>query len=257
MKCLNSIGVVCHNSRKSLSFCQFGRGGGYNKLIFSALYRCYSFLEFLFSRLFSSFTTRCHSVSYCHSERSEESIGGFSGFCHSEPQRIICSAPCGSCNTQEVHFVCFGLQLRRQHQLPSLTSRQADVCGWDYAALASVASSLCFSLLHCPSVAYCHSVVHCHSERSEESIGVYRFIVTSFHRIILTTYVVKAYRSLLQFLRTYYRFCCNASHCSSSFFLTRLFYIISHELQCFQEVLVPLYPIGALASFLSLITIKK
>ncbi len=30
-------------------------GGGHNKLIFSALQRCYSFLGFLFSRLFSSF----------------------------------------------------------------------------------------------------------------------------------------------------------------------------------------------------------
>ena len=57
----------------------------------------------------------------------------------------------------------------------------------------------------------------------QQNFGVISFITTSFQRIILTTYVVKAYRSLLQLVRTYYMFCCNASHCSSSF-LTRLFY---------------------------------
>ncbi len=59
MKCLNNIGVVCHNSRKALSFCQFGRGGGHKKLILSYLHSCSLFIKSLFSQLFSGFI-HCH-----------------------------------------------------------------------------------------------------------------------------------------------------------------------------------------------------
>ena len=59
MKCLINIGKVCHNSRKVLSFCQFGRGGGRKKLILSQLHSCGLFIESLFSQLFSGFI-HCH-----------------------------------------------------------------------------------------------------------------------------------------------------------------------------------------------------
>ena len=59
MKCLINIGKVCHNSRKVLSFCQFGRGGGHKKLTLSQLHSCSLFIESLFSQLFSGFI-HCH-----------------------------------------------------------------------------------------------------------------------------------------------------------------------------------------------------
>ena len=81
MKCLINIGKVCHNSRKVLSFCQFGRGGGHKKLILSQLQSCGLFIESLFSIRFSHHSER---FAHCHSERSEESTVGFHPLCHSE-----------------------------------------------------------------------------------------------------------------------------------------------------------------------------
>ena len=130
---------LCHYKWLNvLNICQFGRGGGHNKLIFSQLYSCSLFIESLFSQLFSHHSERPYYHSerpYYHSERPYYHSERFAR-CHSEasPELVegrseeSIEAPYGSCNTQEVHSV----------------------------RLTGVGAQLPL-VLHCPSVACCHS----------------------------------------------------------------------------------------------------
>ena len=97
MKSLINIGKVCHNSRKVLSFCQFGRGGGHKKLIFSALQRCYYFLEFLFSRLFSSFRLFTSCDSSCNAVELREAYLVLSSSPLLRPALYRAVCPLGGC----------------------------------------------------------------------------------------------------------------------------------------------------------------